>query len=640
MGALRNIWQRIGTKLYLALGFAVFLTLVSSAVGVYYFERSGDLNYQVRSESVPALEASWAAAREAERLRSIALRLLAEPGIEGDAQEVNSASESLGRLEDALATASSVPELVPPAQAVQDAAYGLTAVIDNLTVSRNALIEVNAAAADLQQRVDGLSVDDRASQIALVVLNRAMLASNEDALQRLWDEFTGLHAAGIDPTIVSLADGQGVFAVRGRQLVLKEREAELSASFNDSSAALETSVSALLSGAGDQSTSSLGLAVSTFDQGRLLLTLISVVSVIAATLAAWLWVGNGMVRRLSRMSERMRNMAGGDLETPVPEVGEDEIGELANALEVFREQALEVQRLNLVEQLYGELRQANEELKQMQARLVAQEKLAALGELVSGVAHEISNPLNFVTNFSEGPLELYDELSEMLETYKSAMSEEDVNLLGEISAEISDSLNRVCINGGRALAIVERMRAMGVEGGEPVPMELNSMLPQIVNTGCEAFEAQWKDFSVERVLDLDSSVGEVTLAEHDFGEAIVNLVSNPCYSMLMKLEEEGANYQPVLRISSRLYEDDNLVRVRVRDNGTGIPDDVVGHISNPFFSTRDGALGAGLGLPIAADVARRLGGHLTVDTEYGEYAEFTMAIPAVASEMTAFVQVS
>ena len=303
----------------------------------------------MRSESVPAIEVSWAAAREAERLRSIALSLLAEPGIEGDAYEVNSASESLERLEDALTTASSVPELVPPAQAVQDAAYGLTEVIDNLAVYRNALIEANAAAADLQQGMDALSVDDRASQISLVVLSRAMLASNEDALQRLWDEFTGLHAAGIDPTIVSLADGQGVFAARGQQLVLKEKEAELSASFSDSRAALETSVSALLSGAGDQSTSSLGLAVSTFDQGRLLLTLISVVSVIAATLAAWLWVGNGMVRRLSRMSERMRSMAGGDLETPVPEVGEDEIGELANALEVFRERALEVQRLNLVE---------------------------------------------------------------------------------------------------------------------------------------------------------------------------------------------------------------------------------------------------------------------------------------------------
>ena len=126
---------------------------------------------------------------------------------------------------------------------------------------------------------------------------------------------------------------------------------------------------------------------------------------------------------------------------------------------------------------------------------------------------------------------------------------------------------------------------MGVKGGEPVPMELNSMLPQIVNTGCEAFEAQWKDFSVERVLDLDSSWARCLLPSMTSERANVSLVSNACYSMLMKLEEEGANYQPVLRISSRLYEDDNLVEVRVRDNGTGIPDDVVGHIFNPFFST-------------------------------------------------------
>ena len=277
-------------------------------------------------------------------------------------------------------------------------------------------------------------------------------------------------------------------------------------------------------------------------------------------------------------------------------------------------------------------------MKQMQARLVAQEKLAALGELVSGVAHEISNPLNFVTNFSEGSLELYDELSEMLATYKSAMSEEDVELLEEISQEISDSLNRVCINGGRALAIVERMRAMGVEGGEPMLMELNSILPQIVHTGCEAFEAQWSGFRIRRGFELDPTVGEVPLAGHDFDEAIVNLVSNSCYAMMMKREELGEGYEPFLSVLSHKRED--VVEICVRNNGTGIPDDVVGQIFNPFFSTRDGALGAGLGLPIAADVARRLGGHLTVESEYGKYAEFTMAIPATESAVAVSVAVN
>ena len=173
---------------------------------------------------------------------------------------------------------------------------------------------------------------------------------------------------------------------------------------------------------------------------------------------------------------------------PVPEVGNDEIGELAEALEVFRQQALEVQRLNLVEQLYGELREANAELTRMQDRLVAKEKLAALGELVSGVAHEISNPLNFVKNFSEGSVELYSELSEMLDGYRAVMSEDDVALLDELGDEIRTSLDRVCSNGGRVLSIVERMRGLGVVGGEAIPAELNGVLRLSSQAACSAFE--------------------------------------------------------------------------------------------------------------------------------------------------------
>ena len=134
------------------------------------------------------------------------------------------------------------------------------------------------------------------------------------------------------------------------------------------------------------------------------------------------------------------------------------------------------------------------------------------------------------------------------------------------------------------------------------------------------------------IFDLDESLPRMWLVEGDFGEAILNLVTNACYAMGMKRETLGAGYEPILAVSSRLVDD--MVEIRVRDNGPGIPDDVVGHIFNPFYSTRQGALGAGLGLPIAADVARRLGGDLVVDTVDGDYAEFTMSLP-VATDAAA-----
>ena len=625
MRFLVDTWRSIGARLYVALGFAVLLTLASSAVGVYYFEESGDLNFRVRSESVPVLEASWAAANEAERLRSIGLGLLGESDSDSEQVQTGSVTETLKRLEDALAPVSGVTALEPGANSVYDAAFDLAQVIDEIEVQRTALAETDAAAARLWSRLSILVDDSGLSDKPLSALVRASQADDAEALESLWNEFAAVSSDGVDPALGALSGGQGVFWARGQQLALQARIGELSIAFDESSRVLDESVSALLTASKLEASAALDSAVETFDEGRVLLAIVSVASVVAAVLAAWLWVGNGVVRRLSRMSDRMRAMASGDLETPVPEVGRDEIGQLADALEVFRQQALEVQRLNLVERLYGELREANEELQRMQDRLVAQGKLAALGELVSGVAHEISNPLNFVKNFSEGSMELYDEMTETLATYRTGMSEEDASALDMIGEELTVSLDRVNTNGTRALAIVERMQGLGVVGGEPVPSNLNAALRTAVQTGCNTFQVEWDDFTVEPAFDLDTSLGPVPLVEQDFAQAVVNLVSNACYSMRLKRGEQGDGYEPELVASTRVAE--NTVEVRIRDNGGGIADDVFDKIFNPFFSTRKGALGAGLGLPIAADVARRAGGDLSAKSAHGEYAEFTISLP-------------
>ena len=620
-------WRRIGTRLYIALGFAVLLTLVSSAVGIYYFEQSGDLSFRISSESVPALDAAWSADREASRLRSLGLRFLSDPETDINGQQSDSVADTLNRLENELTIVGGVPTLVTDAEEVHDAAFDLAGVIDELEINRDALLEANSAAAEIQSRLINVQLESGADARAYGLLGRALSAADQERLDGIWDEFVGASTAGVAQELADLAGGDsGAFAVRGRQLLIETRIQELASSFDATSELLDDAVSDLVSNASAESSANLDSAGQSFDQGRLLLAVISVASVVAATIAAWIWVGNGILRRLSNLSERMQLMARGDLETPMPEVGADEIGELAGALEVFRRQALEVQRLNLVEQLYEELRLANEELTRMQARLVANEKLAALGDIVSGVAHEISNPLNFVKNFSEGSLELFEELSEIIHEHRDKLSEQDFTNIEEVKDELADSLNRVRENGSRVLTIVDRMRGLGVVGGVPEPTELNTVLRMAVQSSCISFHMEHAEAGeVHPKFNLDPNVGIIMLSANDFGEAIKNLVSNACFAMLSKQATAGDSYEPSLVVNTRRIGEE--VEIRFRDNGTGIADDALPRIFDPFFSTRQGALGAGLGLPVASDVTRRAGGDVTVVTEVGEYAEFIMTLP-------------
>ena len=617
-----NIWGRIGTRLYLALALAVVLTLFSSGVGVYYFEKSGDLNYQVREESFPLMESVWSVNLLVDRLRVLGLSMVTS-GAQVDSDGVDAA---LQELTVALSHAVGVPGLSALAEKVNEDAYEMASLMDQIAVLNAGIVE--ASNEILRDRNDAASwsPSDHPSMEAQEVLISASFAENKDELDQLWDRFVFVSTSGIDSRLFDLGDGEGIFSRRGHQLLLQGELDGLDADFSAVYESLGLSTDNLVGAARVGSFVVLESSLASFDRGRVLLAAISVASVILATLTAWLWVGNGIVSPLSVLLDRTRAMSKGDVRTPVPVVGKGDVGELASSLEIFREWAYEVQRLNLVEKLYGELRDAHAEMRRMQEQLVVQGKLAALGELVSGIAHEIRNPLSFVKNFSEGSQELYGELREMLQSYREDMSEDDQELLDDISEEINSSLDRVNLNGSRMLAIVDQMQNLGVSGGLPAMSDLNLLVGRAAQLGCDSFLSEWTDFDMKPVLQLDSKVGEVNVVPQDLSKALVNLVMNACYSMRDRREEGSEGYVPVLEVSSMVSPDG--YEVKVRDNGTGISDDILDQIFNPFFTTRSGVLGAGLGLLVSADIARRCGGFLTVDTEFGSYAEFTFTIPA------------
>ena len=627
------MFRRISTKLYAALGLAVLLTLLSSGVGVYYFEVSGDLSHGLSREAFPAVEDAWRASDAVARITAFGERELSRVA-EGHAPEADAlptVSAGADLLVEELRTALSRPGglagLSEPSERVLQHAWAVADVLSGLDEVGSAMYRLRLRSDELRKTL-GTGASSSSDYGASRVLYSALSATTIEALDLEWENYAVIAKADMpSDSIRELAEGDnGVFAVRQSWLSNGDLIAGLSASFDERSALMLAEADQLVDEVSSVASVALEGSLASFDQGRVLLFGISAISVVLATLVAWLWVGNMVVRRLSRLSDRIRAMAAGDLDTPVPEVGSDEIGQLGSAVEIFRRQALEVQRLNLVEKLYGELRSAYEELELMQARLVAQEKLAALGEIVAGVAHEISNPLSFVKNFAEGSGSLSVELFEMLDGYREQLGDDDRALLDEIREELSDSLGRIQANGTRALTIVRRMQSLGVVGGDLVLTALHPVLARAVRVGCDTFASDWGDFTVEPAFDLSDNVGEVSMAPGDFSEAVVNLVTNACYAMRMRRESgDQPSYEPRLVVSSQIR--DGEVAVVVSDNGTGIAEDVLPSIFNPFFTTRAGALGAGLGLPLAADVIRRGGGSLTVETTFGFGSAFTATLP-------------
>ena len=373
--------------------------------------------------------------------------------------------------------------------------------------------------------------------------------------------------------------------------------------------------------------------------GRTLLLTISGLGFIGGLLISWGFIGRVVLRRINRLSGRMRRMAEGELEENVVIEGRGEVAEMAEALEVFRRHALEVQRLNLVEQLAQELGDKNtqledvlEELEQAQDQIVMREKLAALGEVTAGVAHEIRNPLNFVKNFSEASEELIAELREVLDEENADRAQQREELL-EIVQDLTDNLERIRSHGNRANRIVQDMLRMGRGGGDRQSTDINGLVDQHTLLAYHSARAVDPDFNLTIEKEYDPELGSLDVVPQDLGRVFLNIVGNACQATDERrrtLEAEGATegYMPTVWIKTGQRRE--TAEISVRDNGGGIPEEILDKIFNPFFTTKATDKGTGLGLALSNDIIREHGGEIKVKTEPGEATEFIVVLPLVA----------
>ena len=289
-----------------------------------------------------------------------------------------------------------------------------------------------------------------------------------------------------------------------------------------------------------------------------------------------------------------------------------------------------VRLFDSVEARTRELARSLEDLRTAQDRLVQTEKLASLGQLTAGIAHEIKNPLNFVNNFSALSVELIDELRETLEGVP--LDEGRRREINELADMIQGNLNKVVQHGKRADSIVKNMLLHSRQGsGEHRPVDINALVEESLNLAYHGARAEKQGFNIILERSFDPAAGEVDLFPQEIMRVLLNLISNGFYAATKrKAEASGGNYEPTLSASTNSLGDG--VEIRIRDNGTGIPPEVKEKMFNPFFTTKPAGEGTGLGLSLSYDIiVKQHGGSIEVDTRPGQFTEFRIILPRKAA---------
>jgi signal transduction histidine kinase len=277
-----------------------------------------------------------------------------------------------------------------------------------------------------------------------------------------------------------------------------------------------------------------------------------------------------------------------------------------------------------------ELGESLEDLRTAQDRLVQTQKLASLGQLTAGIAHEIKNPLNFVNNFSGVSVELIDELEETLTSVKADGKTRAA--ITELANTLRGNLDKIVQHGRRADSIVKNMLLHSREGsGEHRPVDINALVEEAVNLAYHGARAEKQGFNITLERSIDPTAGQVDCFPQEITRVLLNLISNGFYAATKrKAQANNGGYEPTLAAATKNLGD--RVEIRIRDNGTGMPAEVREKLFSPFFTTKPAGEGTGLGLSISHDIiVKQHGGSIDVETQTGEFTEFKIILPRVAA---------
>ncbi|MFZ1800522.1 MAG: ATP-binding protein, partial [Chitinophagaceae bacterium] len=302
---------------------------------------------------------------------------------------------------------------------------------------------------------------------------------------------------------------------------------------------------------------------------------------------------------------------------------------LAKEKEIEKSELIEKQKAELevqVTERTADLKRSIEELKSTQSQLIQSEKMASLGELTAGIAHEIQNPLNFVNNFAEVSNELIDEMKEELATGNQQQAM-------EIADDIKQNLEKINHHGKRADAIVKGMLQHSQSSkGQKEPTDINALCDEYLRLSYHGIRAKDKSFNATLQTDFDESIGKIIIIPQDIGRVMLNLITNALYAVNEKIKispdnYRGEKYAPTVSISTKKIN--NIIEIKVADNGNGIPSSIKDKIFQPFFTTKPTGQGTGLGLSLSYDIVKAHAGEIKVETKEGEGSIFIIQIPVV-----------